>query len=61
MERTEFFGRMYIKSKKLDKTNILDDFNCNINLNIGIQNIKSYKKKCDIDILYHPVLYIRTG
>ena len=44
MERTMFFRQIYDKSKQikqLDGTNIMDGFNCNTNLDIGVENINN--------------------
>ena len=60
MERTKFFGRMYVKVKKLD---ILDDFNYNRNLDIRFQNVNN--KKYTISMYYivqfHTFAQVDTG
>ena len=42
IERTKFFGQMYDTGKQLVGKNVLDGFNCNTNLDIGIENINQY-------------------
>ena len=63
MERTKFFGRMYVKVKKLDGTNILGGFNYNTNLDIPFQNVNN--KKYMISIYYivqfHTFAQVDTG
>ena len=55
-EKTVFFAGIY-ENKQLDGENILDSFNYNTNLEIGIENINNKTKIHQINIIYIAQFY----